>query len=43
MLPDNKSAYEVGYAKPPRSTRFQKGRSGNPTGGAKGPKKVSKL
>jgi hypothetical protein len=24
--------YEVGYKKPPRSTQFQKGRSGNPRG-----------
>jgi len=24
--------YEVGYGKPPRSTQFQKGRSGNPKG-----------
>ena len=24
--------YEVGYAKPPTATRFQKGRSGNPSG-----------
>jgi hypothetical protein len=43
MSPVNKSIYEVGYGKPPQSTRFQKGRSGNPTGGAKGPKNVSKL
>jgi hypothetical protein len=25
-------AYEVGYGKPPTSTRFRKGQSGNPTG-----------
>ena len=25
-------AYEVGYGKPPRHTRFPKGRSGNPKG-----------
>ena len=25
-------AYEVGYGKPPTATRFQKGRSGNPSG-----------
>jgi hypothetical protein len=24
--------YEVGYRKPPKATRFQKGRSGNPSG-----------
>src|SRR5687768_4160312 len=28
----NKPDYEVGYGKPPGSTRFQKGRSGNPKG-----------
>lgn len=26
------SNYEVGYRKPPKSTRFQKGKSGNPRG-----------
>lgn len=28
--------YEVGYGKPPRHTRFQPGRSGNPRGRSKG-------
>ena len=32
MPPDNKRDYEVGYGKPPRHTRFTKGRSGNPRG-----------
>src|SRR5688572_32525738 len=32
----NKSDYDVGYGKPPGSTRFQTGRSGNPKGRAKG-------
>jgi len=27
-----KNQYEVGYKKPPTTTRFQKGRSGNPKG-----------
>ena len=31
-------AYEVGYAKPPVATRFQKGQSGNATGRKKGSK-----
>ena len=26
------ASYEVGYRKPPRSTQFQKGQSGNPSG-----------
>ena len=28
--------YEVGYGKPPKSTRFRKGQSGNPAGRRKG-------
>ena len=32
-LTDNASKlYEIGYGRPPTKTRFQKGRSGNPTG-----------
>jgi uncharacterized protein DUF5681 len=43
MSHDKKSKYQVGYAKPPRKTRFEKGRSGNPAGRVKGSKNVSKL
>ena len=37
--PDEKPTYEVGYGKPPRATRFQPGRSGNPRGRPKGSRK----
>ena len=30
------STYEIGYGKPPKATRFQKGKSGNPRGRPKG-------
>jgi hypothetical protein len=32
MAGDNERTYEVGYGKPPVSTRFQEGTSGNPSG-----------
>src|SRR5215469_7269318 len=35
--------YEVGYGKPPRATRFVKGRSGNPRGRPRGAKSFSAL
>jgi hypothetical protein len=34
--------YEVGYGRPPRDTRFKKGRSGNPSGKRKGARSVRK-
>ncbi len=35
-LPSKRSEYEVGYAKPPLSTRFRRGQFGNPSGRRKG-------
>jgi Family of unknown function (DUF5681) len=43
MSLDKKNNYQVGYAKPPRKTRFEKGKSGNSAGRVKGSKNVSKL
>jgi hypothetical protein len=40
---DEKSAYEVGYGKPPCQTRFKKGHSGNPKGRTAGDKNLSTL
>jgi hypothetical protein len=37
-----KSKYDVGYGKPPTTKRFAKGKSGNPSGRAKGPRQVEK-
>lgn len=34
------SSYEIGYAKPPQSTRFRVGQSGNPNGRPKGSRSV---
>jgi Family of unknown function (DUF5681) len=43
MSLNKKSTYPVGYGKPPRKTRFEKGKSGNPGGRLKGSKNISKL
>ena len=37
-LPSSETDYEVGYGKPPKSSRFKKGKSGNPKGRPKGAK-----
>ncbi len=43
MPPSKKRDYEVGYGKPPRQTRFEKGQSGNPRGRPGGSKNLSTL
>ena len=43
MPTDKKHAYEVGYGKPPRHTRFIKGQSGNPRGRPPGAKNLKAL
>ena len=42
-MPRDPDSYEVGYGKPPSHTRFEKGRSGNPRGRAKGSKNLTTL
>lgn len=39
-MSDSKKEYEIGYGKPPSSSRFKKGQSGNPRGRTKGVKNI---
>jgi len=41
MSSDDQRDYPVGYAKPPRDTRFKRGQSGNPKGRPAGKKNLS--
>src|SRR6516162_11265691 len=43
MASDSERNYEVGYGRPPRHTRFEPGRSGNPRGRPPGSKNLSSL
>jgi hypothetical protein len=43
MPPEKPRDYEVGFAKPPRHSRFKKGRSGNPRGRPRGSKSLATL
>lgn len=39
----NDAAYEVGYRRPPKSTQFRTGKSGNPKGRPKGSRSINTL
>ena len=41
--PEKPRDYQVGYGRPPRHTRFKKGRSGNPKGRPRGSKNLPTL
>lgn len=40
---DDSQQYEVGFCKPPKNTRFQKGKSGNPQGRPKGSRNLASV
>ena len=42
-MPSEPPKYEVGYKKPPQSSRFKKGESGNPSGRPRGSKNLATL
>jgi len=42
-MDEHDDTYRVGYRKPPKSSRFVKGQSGNPTGRPKGSKALDKI
>ncbi|MGB8607657.1 DUF5681 domain-containing protein [Bradyrhizobium sp.] len=41
MSKSGEKNYEVGYGRPPRTSQFKKGQSGNPKGRPKGAKSLS--
>ena len=43
MAGEDERKYEVGYAKPPKETRFKKGTSGNPAGRPRSSKNLNTL
>ncbi len=42
-MPEENPPYEVGYGKPPKSSQFTKGSSGNPKGRPKGSKNLASV